>query len=393
MISRWKIETGSGLAGRLELMIGSAVTAQSLKRSPLYEIQKHLGARFVPFAGWEMPVQFKGIVQEHHAVRQHVGLFDVTHMGRLRVQGPNALSAVDRLVTNSLSRTPDGRAVYGCCCNDAGGILDDLICYRESASSIFVICNASNRDKIRGHIGSNLGTNVALTDVSSETALLALQGPEVFEVLAQVGAAWAKDLPRMGFAQGPIAGGSATVAKTGYTGELGVEIVCPRNQLEALYSSLLDAGRAYGIEPAGLGARDTLRLEAKLSLYGNEIDESTNPIEAGLGWTVKLDKNDFIGKGALESVRRTGPHRVIVGLEMLGRGIARHGYAIIDEANRSVGTITSGAPSPTLGKNIALGYVPIEIAPVGTRLRVDCRGKFVDAVVVPTPFYKRGQVG
>lgn len=197
----------------------------------------------------------------------------------------------------------------------------------------------------------------------------------------------------MGFARGQIANCSATIAKTGYTGELGVEIVCQRTQLEGLYRALLDAGRAYGIEPAGLGARDTLRLEAKLSLYGNEIDESTNPIEAGLGWTVKLDKNDFIGKGALESIRRLGPHRVIVGLEMLGRGIARHGYPIADDEKRPVGTITSGAPSPTLGKNIALGYVPVELAAVGTRLHVDCRGKLVEAVVVPTPFYKRGQVG
>lgn len=369
------------------------MTAQTLKRSPLYEIQKQLGARFVPFAGWEMPVQFKGIVQEHHAVRQRVGIFDVTHMGRLRVHGPNALSAVDRLVTNSLSRTPDGRAVYGCCCNESGGILDDLICYRESPSSIFIICNASNCGKIRSHIASNLGTNVALADVSDETALLALQGPAVFEVLAKVGAEWAKELPRMGFGQGDIAGSTATIAKTGYTGELGVEIVCQRTQVANLYRALVEAGQALGLEPAGLGARDTLRLEAKLSLYGNEIDESTNPIEAGLGWTVKLDKNDFIGKGALESIRRTGPHRVIAGLEMLGRGIARHGYPIVDEENRSVGAITSGAPSPTLGKNIALGYVPVELAAVGTRLRVDCRGKAVEAVIVPTPFYKRGQVG
>lgn len=369
------------------------MTASSLARSPLYEVQKQNGARFVPFAGWEMPVQFKGLVLEHHAVRQHVGLFDVTHMGRLRVEGPNALAAVDRLVTNSLRRAPDGRAVYGCCCNDAGGILDDLICYRESPSKISIICNASNRHKIVAHFRANLTADAALRDVSDETALLALQGPQSFEVLARVGASWVQDLPRMGFAERPVAGMKVTVARTGYTGELGVELVCARSEVERLYLALLDAGRDSGIEPVGLGARDTLRLEARLSLYGNEIDESTNPIEAGLGWTVKLDEGDFIGRSSLEAVRAAGPRRLIVGLEMLGRGIARHGYSIADETKRSVGTVTSGAPSPTLEKNIALGYVPAELAVVGARLLVDCRGKLVEAAVVPTPFYKRAQVG
>jgi aminomethyltransferase len=381
------------LAELRALVIRKTVTDQSLKRSPLYAIQKGLGARFVPFAGWEMPVQFKGIVLEHHAVRQQVGLFDVTHMGRLRVTGPNALASVDRLVTNSLDHAPDGRAVYGCCCHEAGGILDDLICYRESSSSIFVICNASNRDKIRTHVASNLGSNVNLADVSDETALLALQGPNAFSVLEKLGAGWVHALSRMGFGVGDVAGMTVTVAKTGYTGELGVEIVCPRDRLEKLYVALLDAGRELGIEPTGLGARDTLRLEARLSLYGNEIDESTNPLEAGLGWTVKLDKNTFIGKGALEAVRRTGPQRLIVGLEMLGHGVARHAYPIVNETRRPVGVVTSGAPSPTLAKNIALAYVPLEMAAVGTRLQVDCRGKLVDATVVPTPFYKRPSVG
>lgn len=369
------------------------MTALSLARSPLYEVQKQNGARFVPFAGWEMPVQFKGLVLEHHAVRQRVGLFDVSHMGRLRVEGPDALLAVDRLVTNSLSRAPDGRAVYGCCCNEAGGILDDLICYRESATQIFTICNASNRHKIFAHFQANLQAGASLRDVSDETALLALQGPQSFDVLARLGATWVRDLARMGFAEGSVAGIRVTVARTGYTGELGVELVCARDEVTSLYLSLLEAGRASGIEPVGLGARDTLRLEARLSLYGNEIDESTNPIEAGLAWTVKLDEGDFIGRSSLDTIRAAGPRRLVVGLEMLGRGIARHGYSIADETKRSVGMVTSGAPSPTLEKNIALGYVPSELAVVGTRLFVDCRGKLVEAVVVPTPFYKRAQVG
>jgi aminomethyltransferase len=374
-------------------MIRGTVSDHSLKRSPLYDIQKGLQARFVPFAGWEMPVQFKGIVHEHHAVRQQVGLFDVTHMGRLRVTGPDALAAVDRLMTNSLEQTADGRAVYGCCCHESGGILDDLICYRVTTDNIFIICNASNREKIRRHLASNLGGNASLDDVSDETALLALQGPSAFSVSAKLGADWASSLPRMGFAVGAIAGIAATVAKTGYTGEPGMEIVCQRDQLPQLYLALLDAGRDFGIEPVGLGARDTLRLEARLSLYGNEIDESTNPFEAGLGWTVKLDKPDFIGRAALEAVRMTGLKRIIVGLEMLGHGVARHGYPVTDETKRPVGVVTSGAPSPTLAKNIALAYVPLELAAVGTRVKVDCRSKLVDATVVPTPFYKRPRVG
>lgn len=369
------------------------MTDHPLHRSPLYHIQRELGGRFVPFAGWEMPVQFRGIVTEHLAVRQRAGLFDVTHMGRLAVTGPDALSQVDRLVTNSLGSAPNGRAVYGCCCNEQGGILDDLICYRESESSVFIICNASNRAKIHAHVASQLSGDVQLEDVSDRTALLALQGPATFAILNRAGADWTEALPRMGFSKGMVVNREVTIAKTGYTGELGVEILCSRDDLEAIYHKLLEVGRDLGLEAIGLGARDTLRLEARLSLYGNEIDETTNPIEAGLGWTVKFEKPDFIGRAALQAVQRLGPPRSIVGLEMLGRGVARHGYPVLDKTRRSVGTVTSGAPSPTLSKNIALAYVPTEIAQIGRPLLVDCRGKVVDATIVPTPFYKRAAVG
>jgi aminomethyltransferase len=374
-------------------VIGKIVTGTSLKRSPLYEVQKGLEARFVPFAGWEMPVQFKGIVAEHVAVRTRVGVFDVTHMGRLIVSGHQALVAVDRLVTNSLCNAANGRGIYGCCCNEAGGILDDLICYRKSEDHVFIICNASNRDKLCNHFRDRLGHSAALTDLSDDTALLALQGPEAFALLAKLGAGWASGLARMAFAQGTVAGVDATVARTGYTGEHGVEIVCARDKVEKLYLAMLEAGRSHEIEPAGLGARDTLRLEARFSLYGNEIDETTNPFEAGLSWTVKLNKDDFVGKPALSRIRSGGLHRLVVGLEMLGRGIARHGYPVLDETKQPVGVVTSGAPSPSLNKNIALAYVPLEMATVGTRVQVDCRGKPIDAVVVPTPFYRRPSVG
>lgn len=370
-------------------MLRQIVTEAEPRRTPLYETQRTLGARFVPFAGWDMPVQFAGITIEHHAVREQAGLFDVSHMGRLRVTGPAAARAVDRLVTNALDRIADGRAVYGCCCNASGNILDDLICYRESSESVFVICNASNRDKIKKHFLSELAPEMKLSDLTDETSLLALQGPESHRILEALDGHWATVLPRMGFARSTLAGHDVTIAVTGYTGELGVEIVCARESLVAIYQTLLDEGRAFGLVPAGLGCRDTLRLEARLSLYGNEIDETTNPIEAGLGWTVKLDKPDFIGKAALAEFRARGLARIVAGLEMLGRGIARHGYTILDTASHAVGHITSGSPSPTLNKNIALGYVPVQRATVGTRLLVDCRGKLVEAQIVPTPFYKR----
>ncbi|HEY5956521.1 MAG TPA: glycine cleavage system aminomethyltransferase GcvT [Polyangiaceae bacterium] len=375
------------------LVLRTAVTDERLNRSPLYEIQKSLGARFVPFAGWEMPVQFKGLMVEHHAVRRNAGVFDVSHMGRLKVTGANALAFVDGLVTNSLDGIANGRAVYGCCCNEQGGILDDLICYRESTSSVLVICNASNREKIVAHFRARVTNGVTVEDISDKTALVALQGPLAFDILQQLGADWARKLGKMDFAHGRLAGVEVTLASTGYTGEVGVEIISARSDVPKLYDSLLDGGGAFGLEPCGLGARDTLRLEARLSLYGNEIDESTNPIEAGLAWTVKLSKPDFTGKSALSAVRRATATRVLVGLEMLGRGIARHGYGVKDLTNHSVGTVTSGAPSPTLGKNIALAYVPPELAAVGTRVLVDCRGKDVEAAVVPTPFYKRAAVG
>jgi aminomethyltransferase len=336
-----------------------------------------------------MPVQFQGIVTEHHAVRQCAGLFDVSHMGRLRVTGDNAVAAVDRLVTNSVIATPTGRAVYGCCCNASGTILDDLICYRESDRSVFIICNAANHQKIRAHFEGELPNQVALEDLSLSTGLLALQGPRTFDVLDALNADWAKRLAKMEFMTGTVAGTAVTVARTGYTGELGVEIVCPSERLVALYTALVDAGKPFSLEPAGLGCRDTLRLEARLSLYGNEIDETTHPFEAGLGWTVKLDKPDFIGKSALLALRQSGLSRTLVGLEMLGRGIARHGYVLSTLDGQSIGHVTSGAPSPTLGKNIALGYVPSTYATVGTLLLVDCRGKAVEAKVVPTPFYRR----
>src|SRR6188768_371103 len=277
-----------------------------------------------------MPIQYQGIAAEHTAVRERVGLFDVSHMGELRVSGPGSLAAVDSLITNDLSRAEDGQAVYTCCCNERGTILDDLIVYRRSDRDVLVVCNASNRPKISAHFREALAGRVAFRDESDNTALIAVQGPLALELLRRAGASFdPAQLRPFRFADGSVADVKATVARTGYTGEDGVELFCDNAGAARLFGSLLDAGATLGVTPIGLGARDTLRLEARLSLYGNEIDETTNPLEAGLGWTVKLDKpQGFLGQQALKQVKAAGLTRSIVGFEMVGRGIGRHGYPL-----------------------------------------------------------------
>jgi glycine cleavage system T protein (aminomethyltransferase) len=363
-----------------------------MRHTALYEDHKKLGARLVPFAGWEMPIQYQGISAEHQAVRERAGLFDVSHMGELEVRGPRAVPAVNRLVTNDLDRIADGQAMYTCCCNDQGTILDDLIVYRRSSEHVLVVCNASNRDKISSHFSSAIGRDCDFRDVSDVTALIALQGPRALDVLKAAGSSIdaASELRSFRFKDGTVAGVTCTVARTGYTGEDGVEIFCAWGDSPRLWNALMDAGKADGIAPIGLGARDTLRLEARLSLYGNEIDETTNPIEAGLAWTVKLDKAQFIGQAAIAAVKARGTERTLVGFEMTDRGIARHGYPLLDRSGAAVGICTSGGPSPTLGKNIGLGYLPVAMSQPTSAFLVDCRGKSIAAVVVKTPFYKRG---
>jgi aminomethyltransferase len=369
----------------------STAIEPGLKRTPLYEEHRALGARLVPFAGWEMPVQYEGIVQEHRAVRTAAGLFDVSHMGQILVRGDRALGVLDHVVTGDLAVLPDGKALYTCALNDRGTILDDLIVYRRAQNDLFVICNASNLAKISAHLGAAGHGLCEITDVSALRALIALQGPQSAGILSGLGSdgAACAALESFRFQGATIAGVRATVARTGYTAEDGFEMSCAAEDAARLWRALLAAGRGAGIAPVGLGARDTLRLEGRLSLYGNDIDETTNPLEAGLGWIVKLAKPDFIGKKALEQIKRGGLARALVGFEMTGRGIARHGYPLLDQAAKAVGVCTSGGPSPTLGKNIGLGYLPAGMREVGTKLLVDCRGKAVDAIVVKTPFYRR----
>lgn len=367
------------------------MTDEKLSRTPIYPEHVRLGGKLVPFAGWEMPIQYKGIAAEHQAVRERVGLFDVSHMGELHVTGPGALAAVDALITNDLSKAQNGQAVYTCCCNEAGTILDDLIVYRRSDVDVLVVCNASNRPKIAAHFREALRGKAEFHDASDETALIAVQGPKALQLLQLAGASIdAAQLKSFRFADATVAGAAVTLARTGYTGEDGAELFCSNADAARLFASLLEAGSALGAEPIGLGARDTLRLEARLSLYGNEIDETTNPIEAGLSWTVKLDKPaGFLGRDAIAKVKAEGPTRSIVGFEMIGRGIARHGYPLLSSDGKTVGVCTSGGPSPTLGKSIGLGYLPIAMTTIGTTFSVDCRGKSIEAKVVKTPFYKR----
>jgi len=365
-------------------------SATKVRRTSLYEEHVKHGGRMVPFAGWEMPVQYTGIVDEHHAVRTACGLFDVSHMGELEMRGEYAAQVVNYLVTNDVGQLAVGQALYTAACNAGGTILDDLIVYRAGEDRYLTVCNASNREKMVGVFRSAAEHHCDFEDRSDATALIALQGPKAFEVLARAGsdAATLSQLKSFHFRDAVVANVACTVARTGYTGEDGVEIFCAWNEAPALWRNLVELGSPLGLKPVGLGARDTLRLEARLSLYGNDIDETTNPLEAGLGWVVKLGKGDFVGRETLEKVKAEPLARKLVGFEVTGRGVARHGYPLRDLEGNEVGICTSGSPGPTVGKNIGLGYLPANLTAIGTKFLVDCRGRNIEASVVKTPFYK-----
>jgi aminomethyltransferase len=367
------------------------MTETALRRTSLYDRHVQAGARMVPFTGFEMPVQYTGIVDEHQAVRTAAGLFDVSHMGELELRGEYAAQVVDYLITNDASKLVDGQALYTAACNEQGTILDDLIVYRAAQDRWLIVCNASNHAKMKAVFESAAKDHCEFEDRTDATALIALQGPKAFEVLALAGgdASTLHELKSFHFRDAVVANVRCTVARTGYTGEDGVEIFCAWDDAPALWDQLLELGKPLGLKPAGLGARDTLRLESRLSLYGNDIDDTTNPLEAGLGWVVKLAKPMFVGKAALEQVKAAPLPRKLVGFEVTGRGIARHGYPLRDADGKEVGLCTSGSPGPTVGKNIGLGYLPTAMTGIGTKFLVDCRGKNVEAVVVKTPFYKR----
>jgi aminomethyltransferase len=367
-----------------------ATTETPLKRTPLNATHHRLGAKMIDFGGWEMPVRYRGILEEHRMVRASAGLFDVSHMGEVELRGPDALAAVQRLTTNDAARLAPGRVQYSALPTEGGTFVDDVTTYRLADDRFLLTVNASNIAKdiawIRAHAG---GRRVEVTDRSDDTALLALQGPRAAEMLQPLTRLDLAGLRYYGFAEGEVAGQGALVSRTGYTGEDGFEIYLAAEGAEAVWDRLLDVG-GDRICPVGLGARDTLRLEAKLALYGHDIDEEHTVLEADLGWIVKFDKGDFIGRPALARQREEGVRRKLVGFEMVGRGIARQGYPIV-RGGRRIGQVTSGAPAPTLQRSIGLGYVEIEAAAVGTEFAVEIRGAPVAARVVPTPFYKRGR--
>jgi aminomethyltransferase len=361
-------------------------TDAALRRTPLFAEHHALGARMVPFAGYEMPIQYTGIIAEHRAVREAAGLFDLSHMGEFHFDGPKARGAVDRLVSSDIAGLEVGQARYGLLCNERGTIVDDVIVYRTGADQLLMVVNAANIAKDEAHIRSQLPKDVGFVDRSADTALIAVQGPRAADIVVKVAGGSAAALPPFGVKSARAAGAEATIARTGYTGEDGFEVFVANGDAARVWQALLVAGRGEGIVPVGLGARDTLRLEARFSLYGNDIDETTGPIEAGLGWTCELDK-EFIGRGAIAKQKADGPRRRIVGLVVEG-GVARHGHDVTS-GGKAVGTVTSGTFGPTVAQNIALAYVPTELSKVGTALAVRIREKDVPATVVKTPFYKR----
>ncbi len=366
--------------------------AGSLRKTPLNAVHRELGAKMVPFGGWDMPVEYSGLIAEHMAVRTAAGLFDVSHMGELEVAGPGALAFLQRVTSNDVAKLVDGQAQYSALPMPSGAPVDDVIVSRKAAERYLLVVNAGNIEKDQRWLSEQGPTDCELCNRSDELGLLALQGPRSPAILQPL---TPLDLGGLGYyrhAEATVAGLSATISRTGYTGEDGFEILVAAQETEALWRALLAAGRERGLVPAGLGARDTLRLEARMCLYGNDMDETTTLVEAGLGWIVSLDeaKGDYLGRSVLEPQKRNGTQRRLIGFEMVGRGIARHGYPVFVKGHE-VGAVTSGTYAPFLQKNIGLSYLPSEHAVNGTEFDVEIRGRRVPARVVPTPFYKRAK--
>ncbi len=361
----------------------------NLLRTPLYDICLQQNARMTPFSGWEMPVQFSGIRQEHQAVRESAGAFDISHMGKFVLTGPDVIAQLQRLVPSDLSRLVAGKAQYTVLLNEQGGIIDDLIVYHQGRSkeveTITLIVNAGTTKKDKAWIQSHLSDSVQFQDLSREQALIAVQGPTATSTLQQLCPTEdLQSISRYGHHIGQVLGHPAFLARTGYTGEDGFEVMVAAAAAENVWQRLME----LGVTPCGLGARDTLRLEASMALYGQDITDDISPIEAGLSWLVHLDKaEDFVGRAVLEAQKAAGPSRRLVGLTLEGRNIARHDYPIL-KGEDAVGVVTSGTLSPTLGYPVALGYVSAELAKVGQRVEVAIRNKVFPATVVKRPFYK-----
>lgn len=357
-------------------------------QTPLNAAHRKLGAKMVDFAGWDMPVQYTSVIAEHEAVRSAAGLFDVSHMGEIELVGSGALETANALITNDLAKCADGQAVYAGLLNEQAGFVDDVVAYRFSPERVLICVNASNREKDFAWMKSH-AKGVTPINRSDDYAQLAIQGPKAAGIVQALTRTELSKIGTYRFAEGEVAGVRCLISRTGYTGEDGFELYCAPNDAEKLWFALLDAGAKDGLKPAGLGARDTLRTEMKYALYGNDIDDAHTPLEAGLGWIVKLDKTGFVGRDVLQAQKAAGVKRKLVGFEMTESGIPRHGYPILKEGQR-VGEVTSGTMGPSVKKAIGIGYVPPELAAEGSTFHVEIRGKPVGARVVKTPFLKKG---
>ena len=358
----------------------------TLKTTALTHVHERIGAKMVPFAGYNMPVQYSGLLEEHHTVRNAVGVFDVSHMGEFWVRGKGALDLIQRVTTNDASKLFDGKVQYSCLPNGKGGIVDDLLVYRFNDELYMLVVNASNIEKDWAWINSQNTFEAQLQNVSEGTSLLAVQGPKAHEAMQKL-----TDMPLVGmeyytFHQGKFAGfDNIIVSTTGYTGAGGCEIYFPNEVAEEMWNAIFEAGAEFGIKPIGLGARDTLRLEMGFCLYGNDIDDNTSPIEAGLGWITKFTK-DFVDSELFKSHKEQGTARKLVGFELIDRGIPRHGYEVVDGHMNVIGVVTSGTQSPTLGKPIGMAYVPAAHSKPGSEILVNIRGKAIRGIVVKMPF-------
>ena len=360
-----------------------------MKKTALYDVHQALGAKIVPFAGYEMPVQYEGVTIEHETVRNHVGVFDVSHMGEFLIEGEEALQLIQKISSNDASKLTIGKAQYSCMPNNSGGIVDDLIIYRIKENTYLLVVNASNIEKDWNWIESQNTFKAGMRNLSDDYALLAIQGPKAIESMQSLTSIDLAEIPYYNFKIADFAGlEHVIISATGYTGSGGFEIYCKSSEVQTLWTKVLDAGKTYGIKPIGLAARDTLRLEMGYCLYGNDINDDTSPIEAGLGWITKFTK-PFVNSETLEQQKLNGVSRKLVGFELKERGIPRQGYPILDSDGNTIGEVTSGTMSPSLSKGIGLGYVTIENSKADSKLLIQIRKKQVEAVVVKLPFYKK----
>jgi aminomethyltransferase len=363
---------------------------KTLTKSTALE-KKHisLGAKMIEFAGYNMPVSYSGLNDEHNTVRTAVGVFDVSHMGEFILKGDHALDLIQSVTSNDASVLTDGKAQYSCLPNGKGGIVDDLLVYRIDAKTYLLVVNASNIEKDWNWISSHNKWNVEMKNISEKTSLLAIQGPKAIDTLQKLTSIKLSDIPYYSFVKGTFCGiDNIIISNTGYTGAGGFEIYFENQYAEKIWDAIFEAGKEFGIKPIGLGARDTLRLEMGFCLYGNDIDDTTSPIEAGLGWITKFTK-DFTDKQFLQAQKEKGVSRKLVGFEMIDRGIPRHGYPIVDAAGNNIGVVTSGTQSPTLNKAIGMGYVKTELAKSDTEIFVQIRDKNIKAKVTKIPFLKK----